>query len=85
MALNSEGPDFESKLLLLDLITEVVGAELQLVISGVLDAARAAAMRLGVVDVLARRLTSGTLEQKWQGVLPSMSLALMSAPCCTRA
>ena len=61
-------PWVESKLLMQNLIKEVVDEELQSVVDGVLDGTRAAAMRLGVVDVLARRLKSGTTEQKWQGV-----------------
>lgn len=67
--MNVTDPWRESKLLMQDLITEVVEAELRPVVSGVLEVTRAAAMRLGGVDVLARRLKSAsTMEQKYAGV-----------------
>ena len=61
-------PWLESKLLMADLLAEVVEEELAEVCEGVMQVSHAAAMRLGVVDVLARRLKSGTREDKWQGV-----------------
>jgi HEAT repeat protein len=66
--MNVADPWKESRLLLKELIVEVVEEQTRSVVGAVLDVTRTAAMRLGVVDVLARRLKSGTMEQKWQGV-----------------
>jgi hypothetical protein len=66
--MNVTDPWLESKIIMADLVAEVVEEELGKVSNEVLDVTRAAAMRLGVVDVLARRLKSGTVEDKWQAV-----------------